>query len=56
MARAPQGMGVTAARQWLQQHGRVSERALAETFAKDYDARWRYNEDEGYWLQWVGTH
>ena len=48
--------GVTAARRWLAQHGRVSERPLAETFAKDFDSRWRYNEDEGYWLQWVGTH
>ena len=59
MARAPQpgGMaGVREARRWLQQHGRVSERPLAETFAKDFDSRWRWNEDEGYWLQWVGTH
>ena len=56
MARAPQQGGVVAARAWLRQHGRISERALAETFAKDFDSRWRYNEDEGYWLQWVGTH
>jgi putative DNA primase/helicase len=59
MARRPQGggiAGINAAQRWLQQHGRVSERALAETFARDFDSRWRYNEDEGYWLQWVGTH
>ena len=59
MARRPQtgaNVGQTVARAWLRQHGRVSERPLAETFARDNDAQWRYNEDEGYWLQWVGTH
>lgn len=59
MARRPaatQNIGVAAARAWLRDHGQVSERALAETFAKDFDSRWRWNDDEGYWLQWVGTH
>ncbi|RPH42201.1 MAG: hypothetical protein EHM91_09565, partial [Planctomycetota bacterium] len=57
MARRPvQQGGQQAALAWIRQHGRVSERPLAETFAKDFDSRWRYNEDEGYWLQWVGTH
>jgi putative DNA primase/helicase len=56
MARSPHQDGATRARAWLQQHGRISERALAETFAKDFDARWRYNTETEYWLEWIDKH
>ena len=56
MARSPHQGGITQARAWLQQHGRISERALAETFAKNFDSLWRYNTDDGYWLQWIDKH
>lgn len=41
---------------WARQHHQVSEAALAATFAEQQGERWRYNTDEGVWLQWVGTH
>jgi putative DNA primase/helicase len=47
---------VNAAKIWLKKHGELNERSLAETFTQDFETRWRYNADEGYWLQWVGTH
>ena len=47
---------VNAAKAWLRKHGQLDERTMAETFTQESDLRWRYNADEGYWLQWVGTH
>jgi putative DNA primase/helicase len=49
-------MSTNAAKAWLKAHGQVSERALAETFAERNDGKWRFNADDGMWLQWVGTH
>jgi putative DNA primase/helicase len=48
--------GANVVRLWLQKHHQVSERAIAATFAQEHDGRWRYNLDEGQWLQWIGTH
>jgi putative DNA primase/helicase len=45
-----------AAKLWLKKHGQLNEWSLAETFTQEFESRWRYNADEGYWLQWVGTH
>ena len=28
----------------------------SQTFAEQFDGRWRYDADEKAWLQWVGTH
>jgi len=56
--RTPGGaaFGANAVRAWMAQHGQLNEHAVATTFCQRYDSRWRYNEDEGYWLQWMGTH
>jgi len=41
---------------WTKKYSQVSESTLALTFAENYGEQWRYNTDEGMWLQWVGTH
>jgi hypothetical protein len=49
-------MKAANAQAWLKKHHQVSENAFAVTFAEVEEKRWRYNEDEKAWLQWVGTH
>jgi putative DNA primase/helicase len=48
--------GIEEARAWLRNCGAFSERTLSEKFARDFGDSWRFNQDEGKWLQWVGTH
>ena len=47
---------IDEARAWLRAAGTFSERTLSEKFARDFGDSWRFNQDEGKWLQWVGTH
>jgi len=57
MAKPPGGTPtVNAAKALMKKMGQLNERSLAGEFAREFETRWRYNADEGYWLQWVGTH
>jgi putative DNA primase/helicase len=49
-------LGINQLHAWVRTHHQVSEAAMAATFAEYNCECWRYNENEGYWLQWVGTH
>ena len=54
--KTPIGIGVNQLHTWIRKHQRASEAALAMTFAQQEGDWWRYNTDEGVWLQWVKTH
>jgi len=41
---------------WVRKYHVVSETTLALTFAEYNDSKWRFNVDEGRWLEWVGNH
>lgn len=41
---------------WVRKYTQVSETTLALTFAEHNGDKWRYNTDEGIWLEWVGNH
>jgi len=41
---------------WVRKYTAVSETTLALTFAEHNGDKWRYNADDGTWLEWVGNH
>lgn len=48
--------GTSKASAWFKIHDEFSESAVALTFAEAFEAEWRFNTDDGMWLEWVGTH
>jgi putative DNA primase/helicase len=49
-------MQIKQAHAWVKKYKRVTESTLALTFAEFNGEQWRYNTEEGVWLQWVKTH
>ena len=49
-------LGTNQLHAWVRKYQQVSEAAMAATFEEYQGDCWRYDVDEKFWLQWVGTH
>ena len=49
-------LGIKQVNAWIKKYRHVTESTLALSFAETQGEVWRYNVDEGQWLQWVRTH
>jgi len=49
-------LGIKQVNAWIKKYRHVTESTLALSFAETQGEVWRYNVDEGHWLQWVRTH